>query len=309
MFQCEKCQKNFSQNYLLIRHTKRKFPCCKNDDLINNYDIAIHDINKKINDIKESSLDTKIKCNFCNQNFAKKGNLTRHLNNYCVTKKNMEIEKNKILEKKNKLESINNIDKLQQQIHKQKEDIDNLKLEMTKFKNIKDNNITIKQQIINNNINTINNNLMVNINSFGKEDLSHITLDDYKKFLSGFFPGFIKFIEKVHFDDNAPENHNINISNIKSKYVDIYENNQWITKEKKDILERFIRKKYNILDDKCEELEESKKIDDKIIEKFRIFQENYRDEEAQKNTNNNIELMIYNNRNKIKKIIRKNRFN
>ena len=63
------------------------------------------------------------------------------------------------------------------------------------------NNITIN--------NTINNNLTVNINSFGKEDLSHITLEDYKKYLNGFFKGFIEFIEKVHFDKNSPKNRNL----------------------------------------------------------------------------------------------------
>ena len=40
---------------------------------------------------------------------------------------------------------------------------------------------------------------MVNINSFGNESLSHITINDYKRFLSGLFPGFIKFIEKVRY--------------------------------------------------------------------------------------------------------------
>jgi hypothetical protein len=309
MVQCEKCQKSFPQNYLLLRHMKRKFPCVKNDDLINNYDTQINDINSKIIELTELSIGSKTLCNFCNQIFSKKGNLERHLTNTCINKKNMESDKNKLLDKKNKLENNNNIDKLHQEIKKQKEDINNLKLEMDKIKNNKkESNVTI-QQIINNNVNNvnnINNNVMLNINSFGKEDLSHISLDDYKKFLSGFFPGFIKFIEKIHFDDKAPENQNICISNLKSKYIDVYENNKWITKEKKDILDKFIRKKYNILDDKCDELEENNIIDDKIIEKFRDFQENYKNDESQKNTQNNIMLMIYNNRNKFEKIKKNN---
>ena len=155
-------------------------------------------------------------------------------------------------------------------------------------------NINITNNINNIN-NSINNNLTININSFGKEDLSHISLNDYKKYLSGFFPGFIKFIEKVHFDKNMPSNRNINITNLKSKYLHIYENNQWTTKEKKDVLDKFISKKYNTLVDKCEELEEKNELDEKIIEDFMQFTKNYKDEEAQKNTKNNISLMIYNN--------------
>jgi hypothetical protein len=149
----------------------------------------------------------------------------------------------------------------------------------------------------------------VNINSFGKENMSHITLADYKKFLGGFFPGFIKFIEKVHFDENMPENHNISISNLKSKYLHIYENNQWTAKEKADVLDKFINKKFNFLVDKCDELEESNQLSEKIIEDFIQFTQNYKDEEAQKNTKNKVSLLLYNNRDKIEKIekIKKNK--
>lgn len=310
MIECEKCKKSFPQNYLLLRHMKRKFPCVKNDELFDIYTKEIDDITNKIDELKESSLKEKTICKYCDCNFSKKGNLERHINNYCTSKKNMENDRNKIINKKNKLENDVNMEKLQEKIKKQENDISNLKIEMNKIKtNKQDGNITIQKQIINNitnnNTNNNTNNLTININSFGKESLSHITLEDYKKYFTGFFPGFIKFIEKIHFDDSAPENHNINITNLKSKYIDIYENKQWITKQRKDVLEKFIRKKYNLLDDKCNELEQKQSINEKIIDEFRTFQENYQDEEAQKNTQNKIALMIYNNRNKInKKIIK-----
>lgn len=53
-----------------------------------------------------------------------------------------------------------------------------------------------------------------------------------------------------------PKNHNINITNLKSKYLHIYENNQWTAKEKADVLDKFINKKFNFLVNKCDELEE-----------------------------------------------------
>ena len=162
-------------------------------------------------------------------------------------------------------------------------------------------NINITNNNNNNNITNkiTNNNLMINLNNFGKEDMSHITLNDYKKYLSGFFQGFLKFIEKVHFDESVPENHNINITNLKSKYLHIYENNQWTAKEKADVLDKFINKKYNFLVDKCDELEESNQLSEKIIEDFMQFTQNYKDEEAKKNTQKKVSLMIYNNKDKI----------
>ena len=73
-----------------------------------------------------------------------------------------------------------------------------------------------------------------------------------------------------------------------------------MVKEKQDILDNFITKKYNLLTDKFEEFEENNIINDKIIDKFKEFQENYDNLESQKNTKNNIMLMIYNNRDKVK---------
>jgi len=46
------------------------------------------------------------------------------------------------------------------------------------------------------------------------------------------------------------------MANLKSKYLHIYEDNQWTAKEKADVLDKFISKKYSFLVDKCEELEE-----------------------------------------------------
>ena len=77
---------------------------------------------------------------------------------------------------------------------------------------------------------------MVNINSFGNESLSHITVNDYKKFLSGLFPGFIGFIEKVHFDENAPENHNICITNLRLNYMFTYNKGNWLSKDKNETI-------------------------------------------------------------------------
>jgi hypothetical protein len=85
----------------------------------------------------------------------------------------------------------------------------------------------------------------------------------------------------------------------------VYENNNWLLKERDYIIDKIITKKYIMLTDKFEELEENNKINDKTIDNFNQFMENYYDEEAQKNTKNDIMLMIYNNKEKIKSKIKK----
>jgi len=294
-----------------------------NED-ITNYDIDIEDIdnkidkiNNKISELYKKSIKKKTVCTFCNTIFLNKTNLLRHIKNSCIRNKELNTkindfitEKNNIINKKTKImDDINRINDQKKQLeqeknkimdqHKLKEKDDEIKKLREAMEKLIQKQVSPNISITNNNNKVINNNLIVNINNFGKEDLSHITLNDYKKYLSGFFPGFIKFIEKVHFDENAPENHNINITNIKSKYLHIYEDNKWTLKEKVDVIDKFINKKYTMLVDKCEELEEKNEISDKIIDDFVQFTQNYKDQEAQKNTKNKISTLIYNNRDKV----------
>jgi len=79
----------------------------------------------------------------------------------------------------------------------------------------------------------------------------------------------------------------------------IFENGKWAIKERNELIDKFIAKKYNLLVDKLDELEENNEIDEKTLEKFNRFSKNYQDIEAQKNTKNDVMLMIYNNKDKI----------
>jgi hypothetical protein len=231
----------------------------------------------------------------------------KHINKVCKKKKELEndkikLENNKIKfnENKNKIKEEN----YKKEIEKEKEEKNDILKENNMMKKLilellNKQSIQTSHNIINNITNNTQNNLIM-INSFGKEDVSHITLADYKKILNGFFPGFVKYIEKIHFDESAPQNHNLCLSNIKSKYIYVYEDNDWKLKEKNDIVDTLINKKYNMLNDKCEELEELKLINKKTVNNFEDFCEYYDNKEAQKTNKTNVTLMLYNNKDKIK---------
>ena len=250
MIICPKCNKQFTYNYLLLKHQNRKKSCVQinniseninnsissdensndlndsndsdnsinsndSDNSINSNDSNKKNINRKNkinildnNDKKIIKVDKNIKiiedklalhiknstknlkCKECDKDFSKRYNIMRHINYRCEYIKKLNEDKNKLeLEKTNLTTQI---------------EIKQLRNAVSKLLKKKSQNINIT-----NNNKITNNNLMVNINSFGNESLSHITINDYKRFLSGLFPGFIGFIEKVHFDENAPENHNI----------------------------------------------------------------------------------------------------
>ena len=53
-----------------------------------------------------------------------------------------------------------------------------------------------------------------------------------------------KPILPVHFDEKAPENHNICITNMNSRYLFTYDRRNWMSKDKADTIDKFIAKMY-----------------------------------------------------------------
>ena len=313
MYVCDKCGKEFKYKSHYNRHKSVKNNCLKIeyfDTKINNVDIEIGDIDKKITNLNKDinitiykSLENETKCLFCKSKFLNKNNIMKHIENVCIMKKYMISErsnlindkkilieeKNKILEKKNKIIEENRI---QEREKERDNEIKQLRRDISKL-------LKKQKPVINQTINNNTQNNLIVINPFGKEDLSHVKLQDYKNYLNSFFPGFIKYVEKVHFDESAPQNHNICISNLKSKYLSIHDGDKWITKEKNDVIDKLIIKKHNQLADKCEELEEKKQIDKTILENFEEFCESFKDKDAQKTIKTNLITMLYDNNGKI----------
>ena len=178
MNKCEKCEKGFKYKYLLKKNENRKFTCenVKNIELI--IDEKIKFLDNEIETKTNLSLQKKHICMFCNLTLSIKTSTSRHINKYCKVKKKLLEEKNKLME------------------HKiEKEDNNKLKEELKVLKDKVEHLETKKQITQNITINNTQNNLVM-INPFGKEDLSHISLLDYRKYLNGFFPGLVKYIEK-----------------------------------------------------------------------------------------------------------------
>ena len=119
-------------------------------------------------------------------------------------------EKDKQLENQNK-KFEKELDKRDKELDKRNKQIDEL----------------IKKAGINNSNNTINVQNNIKLLSYSDTDRSHLTDKDILKCLKHSNFCIPHLIEKVHFDINKPENHNIYISNLKNKYVMIYDGNKW----------------------------------------------------------------------------------
>jgi hypothetical protein len=180
--------------------------------------------NKK-NNFDDSNYGNKLfVCDNCNKHLSTKGHLKRHQLNYCpkLKKNNENTILIDLLEEQKKL-----FEQERKHLYKQIESLID-KVGDTTINNTQTNNIQL--------------------NSYGNEDLSHIT-DSIKNKLIKMPYGMIpKLIEYVHFSENKPENKNIALTNKNDNKVKIFSNNKWIYKNKEETINDLMDGKYFILD-------------------------------------------------------------
>ena len=102
---------------------------------------------------------------------------------------------------------------------------------------------TTNNIIINNN--TQNN---ININCYGKEDISYITDDVLDDIIKKPMLGIPKLIELIHLNPNHPENNNIKLVNKNLPYIDYYNGDYWKTADKSKVLGNLLKSKAEITD-------------------------------------------------------------
>ena len=218
-----------------------------------------------------------IKCGFCDKTFTRKTGLTKHLK--CCKKKGQNNE-----------EKNSEFMKLKKEHDFLKDQVEDLLMELSK--NSQNPNIT------NNTYNTTNNQnkiINISINNYGNENTEYLNKDYLHNLLTGAFTAIPKLIEKIHFNPNHPENHNIRITNKKEPYIKVRKNDKWELQDKRETLETLVDDKYYILEEHYAE-NEDKEISNhtkEVMEHFRNkFSEN---KELHKDIQKKSEMIILNN--------------
>ena len=215
------------------------------------------------------------KCDYCNSLFTTKANLRRHEIHRCKEYKNY-----KALYKQEKKEK----EKLRKEWEKEKEKL---------YKEIE----KLIDKVGNGNT-TYNTTQNIILNSYGKENMEHITYEYKRKLLEKYAPLTMipKLIEDIHFNDAVPENKNIVYPNKKENKVKIYKDDKWSYEDKKYIINDLIDDKYNIIEDHYEiyssELNEMKQ---HRYDKFRLSYDNNNDKIIQ-SLQEECEMLLLNNR-------------
>ena len=223
-----------------------------------------------------SEIENLFTCKYCDKSFKHRQSLSKHLNYRCKEKVRDDECKKNMTELVDKLND--QLDKQQQQIQEQNNQIKEL----------------IKKVGITQNIQNIQNN--IKILAYKNTDLSHLTDQDYMYCLNRSNMCIPQLIKKIHFNPQKPENHNVYISNIKNKYIMIYDGHKWNLQNQDETIEDLIDTNEFVFEQKLEEWIENGNEYPEIMRKFKRYLEKRETDDIINKIKEEIKLVLFNNR-------------
>ena len=157
------------------------------------------------------------------------------------------------------------------------------------------NNTTNNNDNSTNTTNNIETQNVIIVNSFGNENTEYLTDRIMSKLIKdGPFTCLPKIIERIHFDPEHPENHNIKVTNPKNNYAKVIKDRKWVLTNKKRAIDAMIQNSYDILEEKYQDNKES--IPSFKQERFESFQEKYTndDKELMRNIKGDVDIAVLN---------------
>ena len=173
-------------------------------------------------------IDQKLRCEFCNKKFSSVKNRYRHQKHNCkVRRQKMDEEEKKLVKHEDTTDLAAQIKALKQEIR----DMKTIKINVEKQQNIGN-----QQNII--------------INNYRSENIDYITDRVVETLIKrGPYASIPRLMETIHFNKKHPENHNLAITNVKSKFAHVRYNDTWQVKFLNELLEELVTTKFNIIDE------------------------------------------------------------
>ena len=272
-YKCELCNYNTQLRTDYKRHLatkKHKNNTINPHDKIENHKTTLintsetlnfHSSNPQFHSYDPPIVKKAICCKYCGTKYTRKDNLKRHLDKGCK-------EKNIINDENAKLNDI-------------------IELQKIKIKDLVKNCKTINS----NNI-QINN---INMNIFGKENLSMVTDDVKKEMIKGPFKMMPKLLEMIYFNKNFPENHTMKMVNKNKDIMKIHDKDGWKLVDKADTIDYVLEdKNYEVDNFYDENSDEFSQFIKRTYKNFRRLFDN-RDKDLWKQIKRDVDLLLWNN--------------
>ena len=216
-------------------------------------------------------------CKYCGKVYKHKQSVNNHIKYNCDKNKDEDLKELVRLLNLQIQQKDDKIKTLSHQMEKQQKQIDKLvdKLQVT--------------HITHNTTNNIQNN--IKLLCYKDTDLSHLTNKDYMNAIKKVTYCVKDMIEKIHFNPSKPENMNIYISNMKDKYLMVYEDDNWNIKNKVTEIDNLYETKEMLLE---EWLDEEQHKYPELRQKFEKYLNNKENDETMNLIKEEIKLMLYN---------------
>ena len=277
-FTCEKCSRKYKHRQSLFKH---KCPSVSQKSPNSHPEVA------KSHHSAGDDENENYKCDYCSKEFKYKQGKYRHQNKCKENTKTNEIKTLKEeLKEEMKKEYEKNIDELKKVI------VDllnkNCKMHYKTLQKI-NNSGTMNNGVINNNT--------INIVALGKENIDDVlTKTDKIAILNKKENALPYMIELVHFNDKFPQFKNIAITNNRTNYAHLYDQESKVFKlvDKDELIEELID--YRVCDIEDYYMQYKNELELPVKNKIEELIEHRGDNE---NTKDRIKLLLFNNRHKI----------
>ncbi len=315
-YDCDRCGFKTTHTHHFLRHLRRKYPCrpklqdVPTEEIFRNYFGYKYTLEKIQNPHKPSQTLTNphkpsqtltnsdkstqihtdvmgqkvslIKiylCKYCDNEFSRADNLKRHMDKFC--KKNITGE----------IEALDSQLALKErQLRLQK--VDRKIQGSTTTQTIMGNNNTTTTTTTNN-----TNNITVNILPYEQTDISHLTDRDYQRAFNRASMCVPQILEKIHFDPEQPQNHNVYISSMNNKYIKLHDGERWNLRDREETLEDLFADAEYMLENKLETWqEEEDPKSERATKKFQIYLEVKEKAALYNKIKQELKLLLFNNR-------------
>ena len=303
-YTCDRCGFTEIRKHHFIRHLRRKYPCLPKikdvpvEELLRNhlnykYQVksdAWREFIKKMtpNDPdrpiltpnepsiippSKSSRAKKYQCEGCKKHFSKNCHMRRH-EKKCSQKQHLD-----------------RLDDLDQQIALKEHETSLIKAER------KSKTVNIGTQNNATNCNNTTNNVTVNILPYEQTDVSHLTDRDYQRAFNRASMCVPQILEKIHFDPEKPQNHNVYISSMNNKYIKLHNGERWNLRDREETIEDLFADAEYMLENKLETWqEEEDPKSERATKKFQIYLEVKEKEALYNKIKQELKFLLFNNR-------------
>jgi hypothetical protein len=232
-------------------------------------------VSQKLGEKDESKTDNTptFICKYCEQSYKHKSSLSKHIKYSCTKNKDEDL-KELVRLLNNQLQTQNSqLQAQSSQIQTQAKQIEKL---MGKLE-------------INGSFNTTNIQNNIQLLPYKNSDTSHLTNKDYEACIKKVNFCVMKLIEKIHFNPDKPENMNIYISNMKNKYLMVYDGKNWNIANKVEEIDKLYEEKELMLEEWLEQHEHTE-----MKEKFIKYLNNKEKDETLNMIKDELKIMMYN---------------